>query len=409
MALFSTEGVMITRRLFVLSSVASCLAGLIRAHAADTPGVTDTEIKIGQTMPYSGPGSAYASIGRAEAAYLGVINEQGGVNGRKIILISVDDGYSPPKTIEQTRRLVEEDGVAFIYGSFGGSTSLAVRQYLNENKIPQLGLATAADIVDDPDKYPWTMGLNPAIVTEARIYAKYILATKQNAKIAILFQSDALGQMFVKGLREGLGAEHSSSIVKEVSYELSDPSIDQQIISLQASGADLLILAATSKAAAQGIRKAYDMGWAPDRLLFSGAGSVAATLRPAGLDKSRGIMSAIYVKDFTDPRWKDDPGIKEWMAFGEKYLPSNDAKDHFAAYGFQTAKLLVQVLTQCGNDLSRENILRQALNVHDWRGPLSLPGTAFDTSPTNYFPLRQMQMARFNGETWEPFGDVLTD
>jgi branched-chain amino acid transport system substrate-binding protein len=403
---------MITRRVLLQSAAAAAAYSACAsrpAHAENAPGVTDTEIKIGQTMPYSGPASGYGLIGRAEAACFQMINEQGGVNGRKLDFISLDDGYSAPKTVEQTRRLIEQEHVAFIFGSLGGFTNLAIRQYLNDNKIPHLFLATAADIVADPEHYPWTIGLNPAISTEAHIYAKYVLATKPNAKIGVLYQNDALGKGFITGMREGVGAANASMIVKEVSYEVPDPTVDSQIITLQASGADTLIIGATPKAAAQAIRKAYDLGWAPDRFLFNGASSIVTTLTPAGLEKSKGVITAAYGKDPNDPRWKDDPWIKEWRDFTAKYLSAADFKDVTALYGYTAALLMIQVLKQCGNDLLRENIMRQALNIKGFMGPAALPGAKLNTSPTNYFPIRQMQLSRFNGETWELFGDLMTD
>jgi branched-chain amino acid transport system substrate-binding protein len=401
---------MISRRIFLqFGSAASLALGSRAAHAANALGVTDTEIKIGQTMPYSGPASSYSLIGRAEAACFQMINEQGGVNGRKLTLVSLDDGYNAPKTVEQTRRLVEQEDVAFIFGQFGGFTALAVRQYLNDKKIPQLFGATAADIVGDPEHYPWTIGLNPAISTEAHIYARYILATKPNAKIGVLYQNDALGKGFVTGMREGVGAANASMIVKEVSYEVSEPTVDSQIISLQGSGADTLVIGATNKAAAQAIRKAADLGWSPDRFLFNGASSIVGTLKPAGLEKSKGVITATYGKDPNDPRWKDDPGIKQWQAFASKYLNTAVFTDVVGLYGFTAALLITQVLKQCGNDLSRENIMRQALNIKGFVGHGGLPGATIDTSPSNYFPIRQLWLSRFNGESWELFGNLMSD
>lgn len=405
---------MISRRSMFQSSLASvvCLASSFRAGraaATNAPGITDNEIKIGQTMAYSGPASAYGLIGRSEAAYFQMVNENGGVNGRKINFISLDDGYSAPKTVEQTRRLVEQDGVAFIFGSFGGFTNLAIRQYLNDNKVPHLFLATAADLINDPAHYPWTIGLNAAIATEAHIYAKYILATKPSAKIGVLYQNDALGKAFVTGAREGVGVINAAMIVKEVSYEVSDPTIDSQIISLQASGADTLIIGATARAAAQAIRKTSDLGWSVERFLFNGASSVVGTLRPAGLEKSKGVVTATFGKDPNDPRWKDDPGIKEWQDFAVKRLAAKDFKDVIGLYGYSAAVLIAQVLEQCGDDLSRDNIMRQALNIKDFVSAGALPGATLNTSPTNYFPIRQLQLSRFNGDSWELFGGLLND
>jgi ABC-type branched-subunit amino acid transport system substrate-binding protein len=403
---------MISRRSLLRSAAAAVgyfASGFQVARAVNAPGITDTEIKFGQTMPYSGPASAYGLVGRAEAACFQMINEQGGVNGRKLRFLSLDDGYSAPKTVEQTRRLIEQERVAFIFGSLGGFTNLAIRQYLNDNKVPHLFLSVAADIVADPVRYPWTIGLNPAISTEAHIYAKYILATKPNAKIGVLYQNDALGKGFVTGMREGLGADEASMIVKEVSYEVSDPTVDSQIISLQGSGADTLIIGATSKAAAQALRKAYDLRWSPDRFLFNGASSIAGTLKPAGLEKSKGVITGGYAKDQNDQRWKDDPGIKQWQSFAAKYLAAADFRDSSGLYGFTAALLMVQVLRQCGDDLSRENIMREALNIKGFVGPGALPGATINTSPTNYFPIRELQLARFNGASWELFGELLSD
>jgi ABC-type branched-subunit amino acid transport system substrate-binding protein len=403
---------MITRR-FLLQSAAAAAAysaqGSRAARAENAPGVTDTEIKIGQTMPYSGPASAYGVIGRTELAYFKMINDQGCVNGRKINLISLDDAYTPSNTVEQTRRLVEQERVAFIFGSLGGYTNLAVRKYLNDNKIPHLSLAVAADIVGDPEHYPWTIGANPAISSEVHIYAKYILATKPNAKIGVLYQHDGVFKIFVTAMREGLGAGNASMIVGEASYELSEPTVDSQIISLQGSGADTLIIGATPKAAAQAIRKAYDLGWSPDRFLFNGASGIATTLKPAGLEKSKGIITAAYGKDPNDPRWKDNPGMKQWEAFAAKYLSATDFKDSSAFYGFNVALLMIQVLKQCGDDLSRDNIMRQALNIKNFVTPGALPGASINTSPTNYFPIRHFHLTRFNGENWELFGELMTD
>ena len=402
---------MISRR-FLLQAAAATVGGLVpvrAARAANAPGVTDTEIKFGQTMAYSGPLSPYGVIGRAEAAYFRMVNDEGGVNGRRLNFISLDDGFSPPKTVEQTRRLVEEEHVAFIFGSLADITSLAVRPYLNENKIPQLFLATPAETVTDPRHYPWTIALYIATSSEAHIYAKYILATKPNAKIGVLYNNNNFGKSAVSALREGLGPDKESMVVRELSFQESDPTVDQQIISLQGSGADTLIIVAGPIAAAKAIRKAYDIDWKPDRFLFNAAASVAATLKPAGLDKSNGIVSATFGKDPTDPRWKDDPGIKEWEAFAAKYLTAADLNDINAFGGYSNAIVMTHVLRQCGDDLSRENIMRQALSLKNFTTPLLLPGVTINTSPTEYFPIRQFQLQRFNGENWELFGDLLTD
>jgi branched-chain amino acid transport system substrate-binding protein len=402
---------MVSRRSFLQSSAATVIAsasGIPAAWAANAPGVTDAEIKIGQTFPYSGPASGYGTIARTQAAYFKMINEKGGVNGRKLNLISLDDGYSAPKTVEQTRRLIEEDGVAFTFQSFGGFTNLAVRPYLNANKVPQLFVAAGADQLDDPQNFPWTIGFNPATSTEGRVYTKHILATKPGAKVGVLYQNDQLGKTFLAGVRDALGAEHAGQLVKEVSYEVADPTVDSQVITLQGAGVDALIIAATAKPAAQTIRKVYDLGWTPERYLFFGAASIAATLKPAGLEKSKGLITAGYLKDPTVPSWQDDPGFKEWAAFAAKYMSATDVREGTAVYGFTTAETMVHVLEQCGDDLSRENILRQALAIKDLQLPMLSPGVKINTSPDNYFLIRQLQLARFNGELWEPFGELIS-
>ena len=402
---------MASRRVFLQSvaAVAAVAASRIRpARAENAPGVTEAEIKIGQTFPYSGPASSYVGIAKAQAAYFKMVNKTGGVGGRKLNLISLDDGYSAPKTVEQVRRLVEEEHVAFIFQTFGGFTNLAVRPYLNENKVPQLFGAAGADQLDDPAHFPWTLGFNPPTSLEGRFYAQHILATRPQAKIGVLYQNDQLGKTFLAGARDGLGPDHAAMIVKEVSYEVTDPTVDSQIASLQGAGVDALIIAATNKAASQAIRKAYDIGWSPERYLFFGAASINGTLKPAGLDKSKGLISAGYFKDPTDARWQDDPGYKEWAAFATKYMTPADVREGLAVYGFITAGAMVHVLKQCGEDLSRENILRQALNIKDLELPMLLPGIKINTSPENYYPIRQMQLARFTGENWEPFGDVMS-
>jgi branched-chain amino acid transport system substrate-binding protein len=403
----------VVRRRLIVTGIALCAFSLpsnsFVAFAENALGVTDTEIKFGQTLPYSGPLSAYGVLGRSEAAYFKMINEMGGINGRKLNFISLDDGYSPPKTVEQTRRLVEEEHVAFIFGTLGGVTNVAIMPYLNENKIPQLFAAGGADMFTNFAKFPWSIGLNPANVTEAHLIVRRILATNPTAKIGMLYQNDLLGKNFLAGIHEALGAQHAGMMVKEVSFEVSEPTIDSQIVTLHGAGVDTLIIIATPKAASQAIRKTYDLAWNPERYLFSAAASIVATLKPAGLEKSKGVVSARYLKDQADPRWKDDPGFKEWSAFAEKYLNSTERADSVAAAGFDAAILMVQVLKQCGDDLSRENIMRQATNIKDFALPMMLPGATINTSKDNHYPMRQMQFARFNGESWELFGDLLGD
>jgi len=400
---------MLTRRSFLQTSAATALAATAgSARAANAPGVTDTEIKIGQTMPYSGPLSAYSVIGRAETAYFKMINEEGGVNGRKLTLISLDDAYSPPKTVEQTRRLVEEEQVAFIFNSLGTPCNAAIRQYLNDNKIPQLFVATGAAIFADPQHFPWTMGWQPNYVTEAKIFAKHILETKPDAKIAILYANDGFGKEYLAGLKDGLGADHAGMLIKEVSYETSEPTVDSQVVTLQGSGADVFLIAATPKFAAQSIRKAFDIGWTPVRYMTDVSQSIATVMKPAGLDKSKGVITAVYGKDPTDARWKDDPGFKEFAAFIAKYMSPNDLIDANAVYGFGLGATMVQVLKQCGNDLSRDNVMKQAANLKSFELPMLLPGVEINTSPDNFSPIRQEALASFNGESWEMFGEVLT-
>jgi branched-chain amino acid transport system substrate-binding protein len=399
---------MLTRRSFLQTSAAAALAASAgSARAANAPGVTDTEIKIGQTMPYSGPLSAYSVIGRAETAYFKMINEQGGVNSRMINLISLDDGYSPPKTVEQTRRLVEEEQVAFIFNSLGTPCNAAIRQYLNDNKIPQLFVATGAAIFADPQHFPWTMGWQPNYVTEAKIFAKHILATKPDAKIAILYANDGFGKEYLAGLKDGLGADHGGMLIKEVSYETSEPTVDSQVVTLQGSGADVFLIAATPKFAAQAIRKTFDIGWTPVRYITDVSQSIAAVMKPAGPEKSKGVITAVYGKDPTDARWKDDAGFKEYAAFIAKYMSPKDLIDANAVYGFGLGATMIQVLKQCGADLSRDNVMKQAANLKSFELPMLLPGIKINTSPDNFSPIRQEALASFNGESWEQFGEVL--
>jgi branched-chain amino acid transport system substrate-binding protein len=403
---------MISRRVFLQLASAATLALNVRPRAAraeNAPGVTDTEIKIGQTIPYSGPASAYGVIGRTEAAYFKMINDQGGINGRRINFISLDDGYSPPRTVEQVRRLVEQERVAFLANTLGTPPNTAIRQYLNDNKVPQLFVLSGAPMFADPEHYPWTMGFTPSYETEARIYAKHILATKPDAKIAVLYQNDDSGKSYLKGLRDGLGFDRANMVVKEASYETSEPTIDSQVVTLQGSGADVFIITATPKFASQAIRKSSDLGWGATRYLNYPSASITAVLKPAGLEKSKGLITARFFIDVTDPRLKDDPDMLAWKAFTDKYLSATEFADNFAASGFVYAATVAQVLRQCGNDLSRENIMRQAANLKSFRAPLLLPGITVNTSPTNYSPIRQLHLATFNGVNWEPIGDVMSD
>jgi branched-chain amino acid transport system substrate-binding protein len=403
---------MITRR-FLLRSAAAAAAcsaqGFRAARAENAPRVTDIEIKIGQTIPYSGPASAFGAIGRTEAAYFRMINDQGGINGRKINFISLDDAYSPPKTVEQVRRLVEQEHVAFLATTLGTAPNAAIRQYCNDNKVPQLFVQSGAPMFADPQHYPWTIPGIPSYQTEAHIYAKHILATKPDAKIAVLYQNDDFGKGYLNGLRDVLGPDRAGMIVKEASYETSEPTVDSQVVTLHGSGANVLIIAATPKFAAQAIRKSSDLDWGATRYLSYVSISLAAVLKPAGLDKSKGLITASATIDVTDPRWKDTADMVAWKAFTDKYMSATDFVDALAAGGFPNAATIVQVLKQCGNDLSRENIMRQAANLKNFHAPLLWPGITVNTSPTNFSPIRDLQPATFNGANWEPVGELMSD
>ena len=373
------------------------------------PGATDNEIKIGNIMPYSGPLSAYALIGRTEAAFFTKINAEGGINGRKIKFITYDDAFSPPKTVEQARKLVESDEVLLIFQSLGTPTNNAIRPYMNMKKVPQLFVATGATQFGERKSFPWTMGWQPTYQTEGRIYAKYIMQNLPQGKIGILYQNDDSGRDYVKGLKDGLGAEAAKRmIVAELPYDPSEPTVDSQIVTLRTMGADIFFNESSPKFAAQAIRKAAEIGWKPVQFLASISNSVGSVLKPAGLENAKGILSTNYLKDPTDPTWKEDPAIKEWAAFMDKYFPEGDKTSTFSVYGYLTAQTMVQVLKQCGDELTRENVMRQAANLKDFELGLLLPGIKINTSPTDYFPIEQMQMSRFNGEHGELFGSVIT-
>jgi branched-chain amino acid transport system substrate-binding protein len=372
------------------------------------PGATDNEIKIGNIMPYSGPLSAYALIGRTEAAFFTKINAEGGINGRQINFITYDDAFSPPKTVEQARKLVESDEVLLIFQSLGTPTNNAIRPYMNMKKVPQLFVATGATQFGERKSFPWTMGWQPTYQTEGRIYAKYIMQNLPQGKIGILYQNDDSGRDYVKGLKDGLGAEAAKRmIVAELPYDPSEPTVDSQVVALKTLGADIFFNESSPKFAAQAIRKAAEIGWKPIQFLASISNSVGSVLKPAGLQNAKGILSTNYLKDPTDPIWKDDPAIKEWAAFMDKYFPEGDKTSTFSVYGYLTAQTMVQVLKQCGDELTRENVMRQAANLKDFELGLLLPGIKINTSPTDYFPIEQMQMSRFNGEHGELFGSVI--
>ncbi|MET3989909.1 branched-chain amino acid transport system substrate-binding protein [Bradyrhizobium sp. JR7.2] len=373
------------------------------------PGASDTEIKVGQTMPFSGPASVYSSIGKTQAAYFKMINDQGGVNGRKINLIQYDDAYSPPKAVEQIRKLVESDEVLLTFQIIGTPVNAAVQKYLNSKKVPQLFAATGASRFTDPKNFPWTMGFNPNYFVEGRIYGQYILKEHPNAKIGVLYQNDDLGKDYLNGIKAGLGDKAAKMIVTEASYEVSDPTVDSQVLKIKDAGADLFFSATTPKQAAQAIKKIAEMGWHPVQIVDINATSVGAVLKPAGLDAAKGLISVNYGKEPLDPTWKDDAGLKRYFDFMAKYYPDGDKDSNFNTYGYSTAQLLVHVLKQCGDDLTRENVMKQAASLKDVVSDTALPGIKANTSPTDYRVNKQLQMMKFNGERWELFGPILED
>jgi branched-chain amino acid transport system substrate-binding protein len=371
-------------------------------------GASDTEIKIGNINPYSGPASAYGLIGKTIAAYFSKVNAEGGVNGRKINFISYDDGYSPPKAVEQARKLVESDEVLLIFQSLGTPSNTAIQKYMNAKKVPQLFVATGATKWGEPKSFPWTMGWQPPYQSEGRIYAKYLLDKYPNAKIGILYQNDDYGKDYVKGLKDGLGGKAAVMIVSEQPYETSDPTVDSQIVNLKASGADVFFNVTTPKFAAQAIKKSAEIGWKPLHLLNNVSQSVGGVLKPAGLENSKGIVSSYYLKDSTDPAWANDAGYKDWLAFMGKYFPDGDKSSSFTVYGYTVAQTLVQVLKQCGDELTRENVMKQAANLKNLELGMLLPGITINTSPTDFYPIQQMQMQKFTGERWESIGPVMS-
>jgi branched-chain amino acid transport system substrate-binding protein len=371
------------------------------------PGVTDTEIKIGNIMPYSGPASAYGVIGKTEAAYFNKVNAEGGINGRKINFISYDDGYSPPKTVEQARKLVESDEVLFIFNSLGTPTNSAIQKYMNQKKVPQLFVATGATKWNDPKDFPWTMGWQPNYQSEARIYAKYILQEKPNGKIGVLYQNDDYGKDYLKGLKDGLGDKAASMIIGEEAYETTVPTVDSQIVSLKAKGADVFVSITTPKFAAQSIKKVAELGWKPLFILNNVGASIGAVMKPSGFENGQDIISANYAKDATSAQWRDDPGMKKFYAFLDKYYPDANRADASVLTGYNVVQTVVAVLKQCGDDLTRENIMKQAANLKELEIDGLLPGIKIHTSPTDYAPIKQLQLMRFKGENWELFGPVM--
>jgi ABC-type branched-subunit amino acid transport system substrate-binding protein len=396
------------------SLVATAMFALLSfGHAAHAqkqyaPGVTDTEIKIGQTMPYSGPASGFSGIGKGASAYFAMLNDRGGINGRKLNLLSQDDGYSPPKALELTRKMVEQDQVAFMFGTLGAANNTVIRKYLNDNKVPQLFFAATAHELGDPANYPWTLGFAASGLIEGRIYGKYILANKPDARVGILYQDDAFGRDYLKGVMEGLGERAKSMVVATATYTPTDATIDSQLTTLMAAKADTLVEISIPKFTAQAIRMAYDTGWKPMQLMAGASNTMGQTLKPAGFDKSVGMLSAQFLKDPSDPAWKNDPGMNDFRAFMRKYAPSGDPTDFYYAYGYSLAQTLAEVLKRCGDNLTRENIMRQATSIKDMELPLLLPGIKVNTSPTNYHPITQMMMWRFDGANWQLFGKVMS-
>jgi|SRR5579872_4236454 len=370
------------------------------------PGVTDTEIKLGNTGPYSGPASGYSAVPKAQTAYWKMINDQGGINGRKINFLSYDDAYTPPKTVEMVRKLVEEDGVFFVASPLGTPCNSAIWHYMNEKKVPQLFVATGATKWDDPKGHPWTIGWQPNYQSEGRIYAAYTLKTKPDGKIGVLYQNDDFGKDYLKGVKDGLG-DKASMVIVEASYETTDPTVDSQVVDMKAKGVDVFVNCGIPKFAAQAIRKAGEIGWKPLHILSSIGNSVGATLKPAGLENAKDLISDFYLKDATDTKWKDDAGFKEWSAFMDKYLPDGDKTDQGFVAGASLAAMTAQVLKQCGDELTRENVMKQAANLHNFSVPMLLTGITANTSPTDFAPVKQVQMAKFDGERWTLFGDLI--
>jgi branched-chain amino acid transport system substrate-binding protein len=388
-------------------AIAALIGSPASAQKKYDTGATDTEIRIGNIMPYSGPASAYGVIGKTEQAYFDKINAEGGINGRKINFISYDDGYSPPKTVEQARKLVESDEVLFIFNPLGTPPNSAIQKYMNSKKVPQLFVATGATKWNDPKEFAWTMGWQPNYQSETQIYAKYILKNKPDARIAVLFQNDDYGKDYLKGLKDGLGAKASSMIVMEESYEVSEPTIDSHIVKLRSSGADVFMNITTPKFAAQAIKKNAEIGWKPLHFLNNVSASIGSVIRPAGVDNAQGIISSAYLKDPTDPQWKNDAGMKAWNDFLDKYYPEANRADASVMYGYTVAQGLVHVLKACGDDLTRENVMRHAADIKDLELGGLLPGVKVNTSPTDFAPISQVQLERFKGETWELFGEIL--
>jgi branched-chain amino acid transport system substrate-binding protein len=392
-----------------VASIAVVLTGsaALAQKTYDT-GATDTEIKIGNTIPYSGPASAYGVIGKSLAAYFNKVNAEGGINGRKINFISYDDAATPPKTVEQVRKLVEGDEVLLLLNTLGTAPNVAIQKYLTQKKVPQMFVATGATRWDDPKNFPWTMGWQPNYQTEAKIYAQYLLKEKPNAKVALLTQNDDFGKDYLKGFKDGLGEKAKTMIVSESTYELMDPTVDSHIVKFKLAGADTFFNVGSPKFAAQAIRKAAEIGWKPLQFLTNVSVSVGAVLKPAGLDNAQGIISAAYLKDLTDPQWKDDAGIKAFDEFLKSYYPEGNRQDTAVLFGYGVAQTMVQVLKQAGDNLTRENLMKEAANLKNFEVGVLLPGIKINTSPTDFAPISAVQLQRFKGEAWERFGGVMS-
>ncbi|PDT90272.1 branched-chain amino acid ABC transporter substrate-binding protein [Bradyrhizobium sp. Y36] len=393
--------------LLAVAALCTAMDSEVLAQKKYDSGASDTEIRIGNIMPYSGPASAYAAIGKAEEAYFNKVNAEGGINGRKIKFISYDDGYSPPKTVEQARKLVESDEVLLLFGSLGTSTNSAIRKYMNEKKVPQLFVASGASKWNDPKQYPWTMGWQPSYASEARIYAKYIMKEKPDGKIAVLYQNDDFGKDYLKGLKDGLGAR-ASMIVLQEPYDTTEPAIDEHVVKLKASGADVFISITTPKFAAQAIKKAAEINWHPVYIVSNVSASVGGVIEPAGLEISQGILSATYTKDGSDPQWNADDGMKKFYNFVAQYDPKANKLDAGVVFGYAAAQTMVKVLQMCGDDLTRENVMKQAASLKDFEPDTLLPGIKINTAPDNFAPIEQLQMMRFKGRKWELIGDVIS-
>ncbi|UYO48100.1 ABC transporter substrate-binding protein [Rhodopseudomonas palustris] len=400
-----------SRALAASAAVAVSLAaftGTAFAQKKYDTGASDTEIKIGNIMPYSGPASAYGTIGKTEEAYFRMINEQGGINGRKINFISYDDAYSPPKAVEQVRKLVEGDEVLAVFNPLGTPSNTAIQKYLNAKKVPQLFVATGASKWNDPKAFPWTIGWQPSYQSEAQIYVKYIMKEKPNAKVAILYQNDDFGKDYLKGTKDGFGEKGASMIIAEEAYEISEPTIDSHIVKLKSLNPDVLLIYTTPKFGAQTIRKTAELGWKPMQILTNVSASVGSVMQPAGFDNAQGVLSANYAKDPTDPQWDNDPSFKKWHAFVDKYMPGANKADGNLVYGYGAAQTLHKVIEMCGDNLTRENLMKQAASLKNFEPDTLLPGVKINTSPTDFAPISQLQMMRFKGDKWELFGDIIS-